>query len=334
MDTTRQIRLKAKPQAFVSPDLFEIVEAPLRPLGEGEALVRTLYLSIDAAMRGWIGDARDGSGRVAVGAVMPGYAIGRVEASRHPGYAPGDVVYGALGWQDRAIAAGADLVHRVDAGLKPLSAALGIFGHTGLAAYVGLIDIGQPRAGETVLVTTAAGGVGSVVGQIARNVGCRVVGITGSDAKAQLCLDELGYDAVVNYNTAANLRAALAVVAPDGIDIFFDTVAGPIAESVFPLLNDRARIVQCGTLGLPPGGPSDGPRLAELIVRRQLRWEGLSVADNFARFPAALEKLREWANAGKLRHREQLFEGLENAPQALVDVIAGRNLGKAVVRVG
>ena len=332
-DTQNRIVLKARPVAGVTADLFACERAPVERPRAGEILLRILALSLDPAMRRWVTAAPGYRPPIPLGSPMFGFTIGEVVESRHDGFLPGERVYGTQGWQEWAISDGTDIDHKVPAATAP-ELALGVLGHTGLTAYLGLLDIGRPRAGETVLVTTAAGAVGSVVGQIAGIRGARTVGLTGSDAKVALARDVFGFDAAINYRTEPNLPAALAAAAPDGIDVFFDSVSGPLAEAVFPLLNTGARVIQNGTAGFSSDGAMVGPRLARRLLEQRITWQGFLVLDHFAAFPRAVAELSRWIAEGRVAHREEIVHGLERAPAALVDLLAGRNLGKVVVRVG
>lgn len=329
-----QVVLVARPAPAVTADLFAVRRAPVPRPGPGELLIQVLWLSIDPAMRGWIADAPNYRPPVPLNEVMFGFTVGRVVESNHPDYVPGELVYGTQGWQEYAVSDGSDIDHKVDPAWGSPSAALGVLGHTGLTAYLGLLDVGQPKEGETVLVTTAAGAVGSVVGQIARLKGCRTVGLAGSDEKVRFCREFYGFDAAINYRSAGDRLADLVAEAcPDGVDIFFDNVSGPLAEAVFPLLNTRARVVQCGTIGIASDGSANGPRPGRTVLAKRIRWEGFLVLDHFDAFPRALADLGRWVADGRIRHREDVVEGLASAPDALCGMLAGRNLGKVVVKV-
>ena len=333
----QQVILTGRPGAAgVSADLFTLVEGDVpaaagRDLADGQLLIRVLWLSLDPAMRGWIADVANYKDPVPLGSVMIGFTVGEVVLSRHPDYQPGDLVYGNQGWQEWALSDGSDIHHKVDPAWGRPSLALGVLGHTGLTAYLGLLDVGQPKAGETVVVSTAAGAVGSVVGQIARIKGCRVVGLTGSDDKVQTCLDEFGFDAVINYRSTADLGAALDAACPNGIDVYFDNVAGEIFERVLERLNVRGRIVQNGTIAMKPGALT-APINRQILVKRA-RLEGFLVLDHFDRFPEALADLSVWVADGRIRHREDVMDGLANAGNALVRLLQGVNDGKQILRV-
>ena len=337
-NTNHQILLVARPEGGVREDCFRR-EAAARPEpGPGEVLIRVIYLSLDPAMRGWISEAPNYREAMPLDSVMIGFTVGEVAASRHPNYAVGEVVLGRQGWREWALSDGGDLHRKLDPSEAPISTALHVLGHTGLTAYLGLAEVGQPKAGETVMVSTAAGAVGSMVGQIARLQGCRAVGLTGSDEKAALCRDDFGYDAAINYRTAQDLGAAIAATCPQGIDVYFDNVGGPVSDAVLERINVGARIIVCGTMGIPDGGPGEppppGPRPNRQLLIKRARMEGFLVLDHLARLDRLPAELVAWVRDGKLAYREDVVEGLENAPQALLRLLAGGNRGKMLVRVG
>ena len=330
----RQIVLRARPGERVGAELFELREAPIPEPRDGELLIRVVYLSLDPAMRGWISEVRNYSEPVALGAVMRGFTVGEVTHSKHPDYRAGEIVLGAQGWQEHALSDGADIQRKVDAGLAPISTALGVLGHTGLTAWVGLMEIGAPRPGETVVVSTAAGAVGGVVGQLAKIQGCRAVGLTGTGAKVALCRDEFGYDACINYRAAADLGAALDQACPEGIDVYFDNVGGAILDAVLGRLNVGGRVAVCGTMSLPTAGaPPVGPRVERRLLVARARLQGFLVLDHLERAPEIVPKLARWLAEGRIRYREDVVDGLENAPATLVRLLAGENQGKQLIRV-
>jgi NADPH-dependent curcumin reductase CurA len=328
----RRLVLAQRPESTPGPEHFRRDDAPAPEPGDGQFLVRNEWLSIDPAQRGWL-SAGGYAEPVAVGAVMRSLAVGVVAASRDPRHAPGERLYGWFGWQDYCVADEAAVLARVDPANGAASSALGIFGIPGLTAFLALQDIGRPQPGETVLVSTAAGAVGSLVGQLARRAGCRVVGLAGSDGKVAQCLAEFGYHAALNYRAgldAARLRAPC----PQGIDVFFDNTAGGIADAVWPLMNVRGRIVQCGTAAVAAWEPPPlAPRRERLVLTRRLRHEGFLVFDHRARFAAAIAQLGAWVRQGELRHREDIEPGLERAPAALAALLRGENRGKKIVQL-
>jgi NADPH-dependent curcumin reductase CurA len=335
--TNRQILLKSRPSGRVTANLFEFAESPRPAPGPGELLIRALYLSIDPAMRGWIAEAANYSTPVPLGTPMRSFTLGEVAESNHPGYAPGDLVYGRQGWQEWAVSDGADIDRKVDPADGPVTAALHVLGLNGITAYFGLLEVGEPKDGETVVVSTAAGAVGSVVGQIARIKGCRALGITGSAAKVRQCLDEFGYDAALDYHAETDLAAALGAACPSGVDVYFDNTGGSISDAVLAHLNVGARIVICGTMGIPDVGanepPPQGPRPNRALLVARARMQGFLVLDHMHRADEAVAELSQWLREGKLGYAEDIVEGLENAPAALVRLLAGENKGKMLVRV-
>jgi NADPH-dependent curcumin reductase CurA len=329
----RQVRLKARPTGIPQAEHFEIVEAPVPQPREGQVLVRNLYLSVDPAMRGWVNAAANYAEPVAIGTVMRSLAAGRVEASRHPGFQPGDLVSGWFGWQDYAAVDVAAIDRKVTDTDLPLSTSLGVLGLNGVTAYFGLLDVGQPKAGETVIVSTAAGAVGSCVGQIAKLMGCRTVGIAGGPEKVRLCREEFGFDAAVDYR-AGDLDAALAAACPEGADVYFDNTAGPISDAVHRRLRVGARAVICGTASVANWDPPpQGPRVERALLVKRARMQGFVVLDYKARYPEALGALAKWIRQGRLRYREHILDGIEHAPGAIASLYRGENLGKQLIRL-
>ncbi len=331
--TNRQILLASRPQGMPTEANFKLVETIIPQPRAGEVLVRTLYLSVDPYMRGRMNDAKSYIPPFAVGEVLQGGAVGQVVQSDHPGFRKGDIVSGMLGWQDYSLAKG-DELHMAPEG-APVSTALGVLGMPGLTAYFGLLDIGRPQPGETVVVSGAAGAVGTIVGQIAKLKGCRVVGIAGSDEKNEYLRRELGFDAAINYKAAGNLRQALAEACPDGIDVYFDNVGGDVTDAVIARINNHARIVLCGQIALYNlEQPDTGPRNFPQLLIHSATVTGFIVANYAPRFRAGLSELTAWLKAGKLKYREHVVTGLEHAPQAFLGLFRGENTGKQLVRVG
>jgi NADPH-dependent curcumin reductase CurA len=333
----RRIVLSSRPIGAPTSDNFRLERADIPAPGAGELLLRTLYLSIDPYMRGRMSDAPSYAPSVAVGAVMVGASVARVEISRHPDYAIGDLVLAMSGWQDYALSDGVGL-RKLDAALAQPSRALGILGMPGFTAFVGLLDIGQPAAGETVVVAAASGAVGSAVGQIARLHGCRAVGIAGGAEKCRYVVEELGFDACVDHRQT-DLARRLADCCPKGIDIYFENVGGAVFDAVLPLLNLRARVPVCGLIShyndaRPPAGPDRLPRLSRAILTRRIRMQGFIIFDHYgARHEEFLRQMSVWLAAGRIHSREDIVEGLERAPLALMGLLRGENFGKLVVRV-
>ena len=329
----KQITLVARPSGMPKLSDFKIVESPVPAPGAGEIMVRMLYVSVDPYMRGRMNDAKSYAPPVRIGEVMGAGAVGKVIASQNPQFEAGSVVEGFFGWQEFAISNGAG-VRKIDPMLAPVSTALGVLGMPGLTAYFGLLDIGKPRAGETVVVSGAAGAVGSLAGQIARLKGCRVVGIAGSDQKVAWLRDELGFDAAFNYKTAADYAAKLAELCPKGVDVYFDNVGGAITDAVFWHLNTGARIAVCGQIAqYNAAKPETGPRLLGHLIVKQARAEGFLVFQFASRYGEGLKQMAEWLKTGKLKYREQFVDGIENAPQAFIGMLKGENTGKQLVRV-
>lgn len=330
-ETNTQILLAARPEGLPKGSDFETKEQPVQEPADGEVLVRLIYLSLDPAMRGWMTDRKSYVAPIGIGEVMRGFGAGEVVSSRFPGISPGDRVAGLLGWQRYATVKGKDL-EKLPAEL-PLTLAMGPLGMTGLTAYFGLLDVGQPKEGETVLVSGAAGAVGSIVGQIARIKGCRAVGIAGSDAKCQWLTEELGFDAAFNYKTGV-LSDEIRRTCPNGVDVYFDNVGGEILDTTLKHINRRARIVICGAISqynateVVPG-PSN---YMSLLVNRA-RMEGFLIFDYQKQFPAAQAELGQWIREGKIHSKSDVVEGLENAPRALLRLFDGSNTGKLLVKI-
>ena len=327
----RQIRLISRPKGPPTPENFQVVDAPLPVVADGQVLRRTIYLSLDPYMRGRMSDAPSYAASVNLGDVMCGHTVSVVVESNHPGFRAGDVVAGYDGWQQYAVSGGKEL-RAIDRSAVPMTTAIGVLGMPGMTAYVGLLDIGQPKAGETVVVSAASGAVGSIVGQLAKIRGCRVVGVAGSAEKCRYVVDELGFDACVNYKVD-DLAAALAAACPNGVDIYFENVGGAVLAAVLRVLNRGARIPLCGLIAeynatSNPGGPN----LRPLLVHRAMI-KGFIVSDHYDRFPAFLQECVPLVASGRLKYREDIVDGLESAPSALAGLFEGRNFGKLIVRV-
>jgi NADPH-dependent curcumin reductase CurA len=311
---------------------FEFVTTPAGEPGPGEALVKVLYLSLDPAMRGWMNAGKSYVPPVGIGEVMRAGGIGSVVASNDPSLAVGDTVVGMTGVQDYAVAKAKELT-KVDPRLAPLPRFLGALGMPGLTAYFGLLDIGQPKEGETVVVSAAAGAVGAVAGQIARIKGCRAVGIAGGPDKCRYIVDELGFDAAIDYKNE-DVRAGLARHCPKGIDIYFDNVGGDILDIVLSILAYRARVIICGAVSQYNNLESiEGPRNYMSLLINHARMEGFVVFYYAARYPEGMKALAGWTLAGKLKAREHIVEGLETFPDTLQKLFRGENFGKLVIKV-
>ncbi|HWP84885.1 MAG TPA: NADP-dependent oxidoreductase [Terriglobia bacterium] len=327
-----QIRLAARPVGSPKHSDWQFTEEPVRDPGEGEVLVKVLYISLDPAMRGWMNEGKSYIPPVAIGEVMRAGAAGRVAASKHPGFAAGDYVSGNLGVQEYAISDGKDLT-KVDTRLAPLPVHLGTLGMPGFTAYFGLLDIGQPKPGETVVVSGAAGAVGSTVGQIARIKGCRAVGIAGGAEKCRYIVEDLGFDAAIDYKSE-DVKKALKRHCPKGVDVYFDNVGGDILDAVLTQLARNARIVICGAISqYNATGPIKGPsNYLSLLVNRAMM-KGMVVFDYADRYAEAAREMAGWMTEGRLKTHEDIVEGLENFPEALLKLFKGENLGKLVLKV-
>lgn len=330
-ETNLQVLLRRRPQGEPTPADFEIRESSAPEPAEGEVLVRARFLSLDPYMRGRMSDAKSYAKPVEVGAVMEGQTAGEVIASRAAGFAEGDTVLGGYGWQRLSVVPAARLTS-VDPADAPLSASLGVLGMPGLTAWVGLEDIGQPKAGETVVVSAASGAVGQVVGQIAKLRGCRVVGVAGGAAKCGFVTGELGFDACVDHR--GDLKAQLDAACPDGIDVYWENVGGAVQRAVFPRLNDFARMVMCGMIAeYSDTQIAPGPNLMS-CVRKRLRIQGFIVSDSgWQRYGQFRAEMLGWMRDGRMKWREDVVDGLRAAPEAFIGLLKGANFGKLVVRV-
>ena len=329
----RQWRLAAHPNGMLKEADFAWREEAVPALRDGEILVRNIYLSLDPANRVWTNATETYMPPVQIGEVMRGVAIGVVEASRSHPFQPGDLVQGSLGWQDYFVTDGMALTVLPKGPSIPLTAHLGLFGHIGLTAYCGLLDIGQPQAGETLVVSAAAGAVGSLAGQIGKIQGCRVVGIAGTDEKCRWLREELGFDEAINYKTES-VPESLRRYCPDGIDIYFDTVGGEILDAVLTLINLKARIVLCGLISqYNAREPVPGPYHFSNVLVKRARIEGFIVLDYVERAQEAMTNLAKWFAEGKIRYRVDVVEGLEHAPSAVNQLFDGSHRGKLIVKV-
>jgi NADPH-dependent curcumin reductase CurA len=328
----RQYRLAARPLGLPARTDWHFGEESLRDPGEGEVLVKVIYISLDPAMRGWMNEARSYIAPVAIGEVMRAGGVGRVVASRHAKFAEGDFVVGMFGVQEYAIGNGKGM-HRVDPALAPLPTYLGALGMPGMTAYFGLLDIGKPQPGNTVVVSGAAGAVGSVVGQIAKIKQCRAVGIAGGPAKCAHVVDELGFDACIDYK-AEDVRHALGAHCPHGIDVYFDNVGGAILEAALARLALHARVVICGAISQynTTTGVKGPANYMSLLVNRA-SMTGMIVFDYADRYPEAARELASWRAQGQLVSREDIVTGLDNFPEALLMLFTGENTGKLVLQV-
>lgn len=328
----QRIVLASRPVGIPEAHHFALDTQMLPELREGELRIDNIYLSVDPAQRGYVNEESNYAPPVGIGETMRALAVGRVGASRHPNFSADDYVYGWFGWQQHAICTPAAVLRRVDRRQAPLPAAAGLLGINGLTASLALQNIGQPRDGETLLVSAAAGAVGSVVGQLGRRLGCRCIAVVGSEEKGELCMQRYGYHAYLNYRRP--LPEALQALCPQGVDIHFDSVGGEIADLVLRQMRPFGRVIQCGTVSVPSWAPvPSGPRVERELLTRRLRMQGFVIFDHQARFDAVAAELAALMRAGALQYDEDIEEGLEKAPQALVDVYAGRNRGKKLIRI-
>jgi NADPH-dependent curcumin reductase len=332
-ETNRQLLLAARPRAMADDSCFRLEHSNAPAIGDGEALVRVIYLSIDPTIRSWMNEADTYLPAIRLGEVIRGGGIGVVVDSRSPAYNAGDLVFGMTGWQEYVVADSGEHTMTVLPPGIPLLDALSVYGVTGMTAYFGVLDVGRPQEGETVVVSGAAGATGSIAGQIAKINGCRVVGIAGTDEKCAWVTNKLGFDACINYRTD-DVAARLRATCPDGVDVFFDNVGGEILQAVLDRINQRARVVLCGAISMynshePPPGPSN---YMQLIIKRA-RMEGFLVLDYVTRFPEAQLQMASWVVDGKIQHAEDVVAGLENAPDALNRLFTGANTGKVIVQV-
>lgn len=329
----QQWRLASRPVGLIKESDFawhsEVVPVP----GDGELLVRIIYLSLDPAIRGWVREEKSYIASVAIGEVMRGITIGVVEQSNHTDFKAGDLVQGMLGWQMYALSDGTGLIRLPEGGPADLTTYLGLFSMVGPTAYFGLLDVGRPKAGDTLVVSAAAGAVGSIVGQIGKIKGCRVVGIAGSDEKCSWITETLGFDAAINYKTE-DVRGQLKTHCPHGIDVFFDNVGGAILDTVLTLINVKARIVICGLISqYNAQKPVPGPYHFSSILTQRVRVQGFVFGDYLDRIQEAVADLGKWLAQGKIQYRVHVVEGLEKAPQAINMLFDGSNKGKLIVKV-
>ena len=333
--TNKKIILASRPAGMPALDNFRIVEAEVPRPEEGEVLIRTLYLSVDPYMRGRMSDRKSYVPPFALGEAVTGGVVGEVVESRSDAYQTGDLVTGMLGWQLYSVAPGdAASIRKVDPRRAPVTTALGVLGMPGLTAYFGLLDIGRPAPGETVVVSGAAGAVGTLVCQIAKLKGCRVVAVAGSDEKNKYLTGELGADAAVNYKTSVDLRRELKDACPRGVDVYFDNVGGRISDGVLSLINKGARVVICGQISLYNLEALDvGPRVQPYLLVNSALMQGFIITDYAARFAEGVGALARWLAEGKLKYAENIVEGFENTPRAFLGLFAGETLGKQLVKV-
>jgi len=329
----KQWQLAKRPFGEPNSETWTFAEEPVADLENGQLLVKILYVSLDPAMRGWLNDSKSYIEPVQIGAVMRAGTVGKVIKSKHEKFAEGDYVCGHQGVQEYAISDG-KMLHKVDASIAPLSYYLGVLGMPGMTGYFGLLKTGEPKKGETVVVSGAAGAVGGLVGQIARIKGCRVVGIAGGKDKCDFLINELGFDAAIDYKNQ-NVKKALKEACPRGVDVYFDNVGGDILDDVLTQINMKARIVICGAISqynntTPVKGPSN---YLSLLVNRA-KMEGIVVFDNIAEYPTAMKEIAGWIKAGEMKVKDHVVEGIETFPDTLMMLFKGENFGKLVLKVG
>ncbi len=334
--TNHKIVLASRPEGAPQPSNFRLEQSPAPEPRDGQVLLRTLWLSLDPYMRGRMSAARSYAKPVEVGEPMVGGTVNEVVATKHPDFKPGDIVLGYAGWQDYAVSDGTGL-RKLDPGRAPVSTALGVLGMPGMTAYAGLLTIGQPKGGETVAVAAATGPVGSLVGQIAKIKGCRAVGIAGGQDKCRYLMDQFGFDAAVDHRSK-NFPDELRQACAKGIDVYFENVGGAVWDAVSPLLNDFARIPVCGLIAQYnmtelPGGPDRTPQLFRQVLTKRLTIRGFIVRDFADQAEAFGRDVSAWLQQGKIKYKEDVVEGLENAPQAFLGLLQGKNFGKLLIRV-
>ena len=330
----RQITLASRPVGYPKESDFNLVEVPIPTPGEGEVLVKTLYLSVDPYMRGRINAAKSYAANVEIDEIMVGSVIAQVVESNHPNFAVGDIVNAGIGWQEYGVAAG-DGLRKIDPTIGPISTGAGLLGMPGLTAYFGLLEVGKLQERETVFVSGAAGAVGSVVGQIAKIKGCRVIGSAGTDEKVAYIVDELGFDDAFNYKEVDDYHEKLQELLPDGIDVYFDNVGGAITDAVFLNLRIKGRVVICGQISqYNLEKPETGPRFLWHMITKRARIEGFLVSEFGDRHAEALVEMSEWFQQGKLKYRETIEGGgIESAPAAFISMLKGGNIGKQLVKI-
>jgi hypothetical protein len=330
-ERNRQVLLKRRPEGMPVAGDFDIVDAPLPEPKEGEVLLRGIYLSLDPYMRGRISGMRSYAKPTEIGEVIEGRVVGQVARSNHPDFRAGDYAFGGYGWQLYSAVSG-DTLLKLDPAEAPISTALGILGMPGMTAYIGLSDIGQPKSGETVVVSAASGAVGAVAGQLAKRQGARVIGIAGGAEKCRYVQEELGFDAALDHH-GPDLGAALDAACPKGIDVYFENVGGAVQQAVFPRLNDFGRMVMCGMISeYNDQTPRPGPNLGA-VVRKRLKIQGFIVSDQRHRQAEFRTMAAPLVKSGQLKYREDIVDGLDRAPEAFIGLLQGRNFGKLLVRL-
>lgn len=329
----RQVVLASRPEGIPQAEHFRLVDASIPAPAAGQVVVRNHYLSVEPAMRGWVNAVANYSTPVAIGEVMRAFAAGEIVASAHPDWPVGTRVTGMFGWQDYAAVPVSAIDERVGYDDLPLSTALGVLGINGITAHYGLLQVGQPQPGQTVVVSTGAGAVGSCVGQIAKRLGCRTIAITGGETKRQLCLQRFGYDAAIDYKQP-DFAAQLAQACSGGVDVYFDNTSGTISDEVMKHLAVGARVVICGTASIANWDPlPSGPRIERHLLVKRARMQGFVILDHRDHYPAARKDLLQWVRDGSIRYEEDILDGIESAPGSIVSLYRGENLGKRLIRL-
>ena len=330
----RQVVLASRPEGIPQAEHFRIVDAPMPVLSAGRVLVRNHYLSVEPAMRGWVNAAANYSTPVGIGEVMRAFAAGEIVESMHPDWPVGTRVTGMFGWQEYAAVDPAMIDERVGYDDLPLSTALGVLGINGITAHYGLLQVGRPQPGQTVVVSTGAGAVGSCVGQIAKRMGCRTVAITGGEKKRQLCTERFGYDAAVDYKQP-DFAAKLAEACNGGVDVYFDNTSGTISDEVMKHLAVGARVVICGTASIASWDPvPSGPRVERHLLVKRASMQGFVILDHRDHYASARKNLLQWVREGAIRYEEDILDGIEQAPGSIASLYRGENLGKRLIRLG
>lgn len=328
----REIILASRPSGMASLANFKMIEKTLPQISNGEVLIRTTYLTVDPYMRGRMSEGPSYIEPFQINHPITGGIVGEVIESENSAFKKGDTVLGFLNWAEYNISDGKNL-QKLNPDLAPVSTALGVLGMPGMTAYFGLLDIGKPKQGETVVVSGAAGAVGSLVGQIAKIKGCRVVGIAGGDAKIQYLTKELGFDAAVNYKSS-HLKEDLKKACPKGVDVYFDNVGGDVSDAVLNLINKKARIIICGLISMYNLDKMDvGPRNTGIILSKSALMQGFIITDHADRYPEGIAQMSKWIKEGTIKYRESVIEGLENAPKAFLGLFKGENIGKQIVKI-
>jgi NADPH:quinone reductase len=329
----RQFRLAARPVGMPKASDFELSESPLHPPCDGEVLAKAVYISIDPYVRNKISGVTSYTDPIDIGDTMAGLGIGCVVESRNPRFAAGDFVLGEWGWQEFAVSNGAAWL-KLNPQAAPVSARLGVLGMSGITAYFGVVDVCRAKPGDTLVVSGAAGSVGSLAGQMAKIIGCRAIGIAGTDEKVACLVNELGFDGAFNYKSTSDYTATLTRLCPNGIDCYFDNVGGAITDAVLPLMNPFGRVALCGLMSeYNQNTPEPGPRMLREILVKQLRVEGFLFTRFQNRWGEVVAQIAQWLAEGKLQYREQIVDGFTNLPHAFIGLLQGRNIGKALVRL-